>query len=137
MNLRERLLDQLRECRWQAMRELADEAEERGDEVMALGWRWLANNKKWPYVQIDEDAEDDVWIGIYAWYDQDGIPDENSLPKEYLPTKSGGWIQHEDVVNLLEITARYIGKKLKKKLPGKDPSARYSDTSHASTRLTE
>lgn len=48
MTLRNRLLQELDDCRWFAMRQLADECEERGDVDEALGWRWLADNKRWP-----------------------------------------------------------------------------------------
>jgi hypothetical protein len=35
-------------CRWDYMRLLADAAEDQGREVLAVGWRWLADNRKWP-----------------------------------------------------------------------------------------
>jgi hypothetical protein len=44
----ERLLAGLESCRWDHMRVLADAAEEQGNEALALGWRWLADNRKWP-----------------------------------------------------------------------------------------
>lgn len=49
MTLRNRLLQELDDCRWFAMRQLADECEERGEVDEALGWRWLAENRRWPY----------------------------------------------------------------------------------------
>src|SRR5262249_26477270 len=39
------------DCRWMAMRELADHAEERGEATLAAGWRWLADHHKWPVLQ--------------------------------------------------------------------------------------
>jgi hypothetical protein len=44
----DRLLAHLEGCRWQAMRELADCAEEEGDAELAAGWRWLAEHRKGP-----------------------------------------------------------------------------------------
>ena len=38
MTLRNRLLQELDDCRWFAMRQLADECEERGEVDEALGW---------------------------------------------------------------------------------------------------
>jgi hypothetical protein len=39
------LLAGLADCRWNYMRGLGDAAE---DEERALGWRWLADNRRWP-----------------------------------------------------------------------------------------
>ncbi len=35
-------------CQWDHMRMLADAAEDCGDMTLAKGWRWLADNKRWP-----------------------------------------------------------------------------------------
>jgi hypothetical protein len=43
-----RTLTALEECRWQQMQVIADAAEEGGDGQLAAGWRWLADNRKWP-----------------------------------------------------------------------------------------
>jgi hypothetical protein len=43
-----RLLEGLGTCRWEAMRVLADAAEDAGDAPLAAGWRWLADNQRWP-----------------------------------------------------------------------------------------
>jgi hypothetical protein len=43
-----RLLASLEDCRWTHMRILADAAEEEGNATLAAGWRWLADNTKWP-----------------------------------------------------------------------------------------
>jgi hypothetical protein len=42
------LLRGLESCRWDYMRLLADAAEDQGEEALAAGWRWLADNRKWP-----------------------------------------------------------------------------------------
>jgi len=43
-----RLLDQLCDCRWQALRELADCAEDDGETRLAKGYRWLLDCRRWP-----------------------------------------------------------------------------------------
>jgi hypothetical protein len=42
------LLRGLESCRWAYMQGLADAAEDQGEEALAAGWRWLADNRKWP-----------------------------------------------------------------------------------------
>jgi hypothetical protein len=44
----ERLLAGLGTFRWDYLRVLADAAEEAGEPKLAAGWRWLADNRKWP-----------------------------------------------------------------------------------------
>jgi hypothetical protein len=42
-------LRSLEDCRWQEMLKLADFAEEHlHDPVLARGWRWLVENRRWP-----------------------------------------------------------------------------------------
>lgn len=48
MTDRERMLRDLDTCLWDTMRALADEAEESGDDRLARGWRWLAENGRFP-----------------------------------------------------------------------------------------
>jgi hypothetical protein len=43
-----RLLGELDEYRWFVMNQLADLADDEGNATLARGWRWLANNRKWP-----------------------------------------------------------------------------------------
>jgi hypothetical protein len=45
-----RLLAALEDSRWTHMRILADAAEDEGNATLAAGWRWLADNKRWPRV---------------------------------------------------------------------------------------
>lgn len=54
----------------EALTLLADEAEERGDQERAVGYRWLAQNKKWPGCR--RRFGDEHW-----WYW--GIPDGSRL----------------------------------------------------------
>jgi hypothetical protein len=42
------MLGGLETCRWDYMRMLAVAAEDEGKQALALGWRWLADNRKWP-----------------------------------------------------------------------------------------
>jgi hypothetical protein len=83
------LLAGLEECRWQHLRLLADEAEERGDVVMALGWRWLAEHRKWPgglVYQVGASA-----TTRWCWYDPDGRRNdcEDHLPIRFGPNDYG------------------------------------------------
>lgn len=48
MTDREKLLAALDSVRWQLLRELADEARDRGDDATADGWLWLAESRKSP-----------------------------------------------------------------------------------------
>ncbi len=50
---RERMLKDLDQYRWALMLQLADEAEDSEKLLMANGWRWLANNERWPDNRID------------------------------------------------------------------------------------
>lgn len=45
---KDRLLRELEDCRRFAMNQLADEAEEHGEQQEADGWRWLAEHGRWP-----------------------------------------------------------------------------------------
>ncbi len=44
----DKLLAEFFTYKWFIMYQLADEAEERGATTEAKGWRWLAENEKWP-----------------------------------------------------------------------------------------
>lgn len=44
----EMLLDGLPNIRRNYMRGLADAAEDQGNHPLAKGWRWLADNRRWP-----------------------------------------------------------------------------------------
>ena len=45
---RDKLLNELDNVHWTIMLQLADDCDERGEITEAKGWRWLANNKRWP-----------------------------------------------------------------------------------------
>jgi hypothetical protein len=44
----DRALAGLGDCRWQHVLVIADAAEDQGDQALADGWRWLADNRRWP-----------------------------------------------------------------------------------------
>jgi hypothetical protein len=44
----QRLMDELGDYRWVLLSQLADRADELGDEWTARGWRWLRDKNKWP-----------------------------------------------------------------------------------------
>lgn len=48
LSKRDKLLSDLEDSRSFCLRQLADEAEERGEDTTASGYRWLADNKKSP-----------------------------------------------------------------------------------------
>jgi hypothetical protein len=95
-----RLLQQLCDCRWQAMLELADEAEERGDAVTASGWRWLAERRRWPRYS----AKHYRWTMVGRYDREDFIP--AILLRNLYPKRS------VSLSRLLEGTAEEVGKLL-------------------------
>ncbi len=53
------LLEQLNSGQWLLLQVLADLEEEQGDAVRAGGWRWLAEQRRWPLeITRVEDAQD-------------------------------------------------------------------------------
>lgn len=46
--IRQTLLGELQTYRYTILSQLADHAEEQGNEGEAQAWRWLRDNKKWP-----------------------------------------------------------------------------------------
>ncbi len=50
----ELLLCDIDDTQWLLLARLADEALERGDRVWAQGWRWLADNRRWPLAATEE-----------------------------------------------------------------------------------
>jgi hypothetical protein len=59
-----KLLVGLDSCRWEQMRVLADAAEDNGDPVLAAGWRWLADNRKWPGADALGEGETFYWRAV-------------------------------------------------------------------------
>lgn len=102
-NTRERLLQELEDCRWFALHQLADEAEESGDHILARGWRWLAVNKKWPYT-----IGRDIYY-TWDWDDDDCEEDENCLPNEILTTGINNY-RTSNITEFLTHTAKEIGQ---------------------------
>lgn len=75
-------------CQRDMLLALADEAEEGGDLVLALGYRWLARHGKWP---IERRGADGVcWY--WACSAQEGFSDSHELPQSVwarYPSASG------------------------------------------------
>ena len=96
MSQENKLLSDLVECRRHVMRELADEAEERADWKMAVGWRWMADRKRWPF----------FGNGVYKWWFH---PTHTSMsdtsPEHHLPYQFRYYTPK---------TSKYLGKFLKK-----------------------
>lgn len=109
MNLHEhdRLLDGLARP-WDTMLLLADAAEEGGDEELALGWRWLAENGRWPIVSCN--AKPFIWCGDSRPFSTFGKEYHNAwaLPDEVLGTTK----DFERLPDALLWAARAVGKAL-------------------------
>jgi hypothetical protein len=82
----ERTLAALEDCRWSQMRIIADAAEEAGDDQLARGWRWLADNRKWP----EENPPGPSGAWSFSWYNRPlgrpgrppGPERQDELPRE-------------------------------------------------------
>jgi hypothetical protein len=97
------LLQQLEDCRWQALRELADEAEERGEADLAAGYRWLAENKKWPGQTTS-----------YYWYHYlEETEAEVTYYENYLPVLVR---EYPLLAPLMRDTARTVGEWLRQEM---------------------
>jgi hypothetical protein len=81
----DRLLEELEGCRWFVMRQLADEAEERGDAELAAGWRWLAQRRKWPAANALNSPDPYLWRFKHG--SAAGQP--SSLPESVFPFLAG------------------------------------------------
>lgn len=111
-----KLLGELEEYRWHLMRLLADEAEENGQEEESLGWRYMADKRRYPVNDLNSYG----WT--FAWTH---IPDDlvRSLTwRHFLPKKCQPFFPnrirerreaqlHEQ--NHLLMSARAIGKWLR------------------------
>jgi hypothetical protein len=101
-----RMLTGLQTVQWDEMKVLGDIVEEGGDPVAARGWRWLAENRKWPSRMPGRGF---YWgIGSYtsclpagAHY---GLPKEHSEDHdltfekalEYAAAAVGAWLQRQE-----------------------------------------
>jgi hypothetical protein len=120
------------------MRILADAAEDEGNTTLASGWRWLADNKKWPsqvHARPSNTSRKAVWgfhwIGIRRksaeLIDEAALinaPSRDYLPSELIEclrkcelvstrlTGSGGWLHLlcESEGTLLKLTAQAAGE---------------------------
>lgn len=108
MTKQEQLLSDLAECRWIIMSQLADEAEERGDDTLAAGWRWLVEKKRWP--QTTPRGNYHRWvgypIGVFTTRGHHAMP--NSLLYHSEIRK-----RHSDLSKLMLTTALAVGAWLK------------------------
>jgi hypothetical protein len=91
------LLDGLENCRWGQMVVLADAAEEKGDAALAAGWRWLADNRKWP----DEEAWAENWGEYWAVFYRQG------------ETSEGAGRTHELPLEMFDAVARRCGRSMR------------------------
>ena len=71
----DRMLAGLQDCRWRQMRVIADAADDAGDQQLATGWRWLADNRRWAC----EGGVPDEGLTYYLWNRSAG-PAEDALP---------------------------------------------------------
>src|SRR5262245_31355102 len=112
------LLANLEDCQWQALRMLADAAEERGDAERAVGYRWLAEKHRWPTM---------MWLGtgleIYYWRGWRG----NDGEPAYLPTEMVSRVNYGDqfgrksLAALMKATAQVAGRWLGEMQDGEPP----------------
>ncbi len=95
-----KLYDELENYRWFIFQQLADDAEERGANTLAKGWRWLETHKRWPVVYAGPS---------YGWKFRD-LDDFNRAPG-YLPRRMKEVVPHrrKSLTVLLELTALQIG----------------------------
>lgn len=107
-----KLLGELEEYRWHLMRLLADEAEENGEEVMALGWRWLVNNKRRAKLPCNRGL-----FNCYGWFFGFANTSTSTVPAESKPyfrkhyRTRGKWNNNE--AEHLLMSAEAIGRWLK------------------------
>src|SRR5262245_7627860 len=107
MTTREKLLLELTACRWHAMKLLADESEERGETDLAAGWRWMADNERWP--ETARSLRQRTW----TWRLDLANPTEVNQSEGVLPfdpRRHGGQLTSRDLAKLLELTARAAGR---------------------------
>jgi hypothetical protein len=83
----DRTLAGLEACRWQQMQVIADAADDAGDAVLAAGWRWLAEHRKWVGRDLVHSAYY-VWCPEHQYHAQAmlhplerGRPPETQLPR--------------------------------------------------------
>lgn len=116
---RERMLKELETIRWDYLQKIADTYEDEGDEIMVLGYRWLAIHKRWPK---------NHWKRGYTWFyssvteEESGRGFDHFLPREVcelLPRwgkpNFHRWTKTE--ITCLEAAAKALGTWLRKKQP--------------------
>lgn len=101
----DKLLKTLDECRWFHMNLIADKAEEEGDEELAAGWRWLAENRSWPTFRIEHPTPSQERKGfkpIVQWF-WAGVDCPSSVP--FISART-----FDTELKALQEAAREIGK---------------------------
>jgi hypothetical protein len=113
------------------MRILADAAEDEGNPTLAAGWRWLADNRRWPLRTrnlpnrgVTKPRHRGVY---YLWSTWSNYPSVVLAPEDHLPVSIADLIEsphvtkdyfHSGVVacdsltTLLELTAQAAGEHL-------------------------
>lgn len=108
------LLANASNCQADALNLLADEAEDRGNEELALGYRWLALNEKWPMSRRLRKGEDGFGSGYWYWTRQghEFFADSYELPEKAfsVPNNNSEWA---DLPTCLRWAAGRIGWWLK------------------------
>lgn len=106
--VKDALLEELVNARWEIMKALADAAEEDGEQEMALGWRWMAENKKWP---ASGDLIDHVDYGFYiVGRPQDAHSPPDTIPADTISTTRTYWPVSNSLKECLTRVAFCIGK---------------------------
>ena len=104
----DRVLAGLDACRWRQMRIIADAAEDAGEHLLAAGWRWLADNRKWPEWRPGGGPG-----GQYTWTPAEDFGDKTAR-ESHLPAavvwRRGGPPRFGPLTELLHASARAIGE---------------------------
>jgi len=117
MTQEEKLLSDLVECRWFVMRELADLAEEKGDERGARAWRWLADNKRWPEITIQTRTGRQFFWSTSTWTRRESSSDE----AHHLPPRSSSTRYFDDLGECLLFARDYLASHFGKQNEGGSP----------------
>jgi hypothetical protein len=113
--MHEMLLDGLPDIRWNYLRGLADAAEDEGDDLLALGWRWLADNRRWPLGMKWRRYGFRLKRGPLQTMAEYGLPPDmflaaaSGVDGEFPGTSSGELIEGHDLPKFLYAVAVGIG----------------------------
>lgn len=92
----------------QILRETADICEDDGDLELAIGYRYLSDNRKWPTYQLKLNDDE----SHFSWYVHGSLNNtQDDLPSEVLYPAQQGWQKGwENLSDALEWAARLIGQ---------------------------